>query len=40
MEIGFNAIYAKNISDQSVMTREIFPQIKILFVIFALDQDF
>ena len=39
MEIGFNAIYAKNISDRNVMTIEIFPQIMIFFVIFALDEE-
>ena len=29
MEIGLNAIYAMNLSSQSIMTREIFPQMMI-----------
>ena len=37
MEVGFNAIYTMNISAQSAMTGEIFPQMMIFFVAFALD---
>ena len=34
VEIGFNVIYAMNISAQSAMTREIFLQMIIIFLVF------
>ena len=37
VEIVFNAIYTMNISNQSAMAREIFPQMMIFFVEFVLD---
>ena len=40
MEIGFSPIYAMNISAQSAMTGEIFPQMMIFFVVFASDNQY
>ena len=37
VEIWFNALYAINISAQSAMTIEIFPQVMIIFGTFVLD---
>ena len=40
VEIGYNTIYAVNISVQNVMTRKIFLQMMIFFVIFASDHKY
>ena len=40
VEIDFNAISAINISAQSAMTKEIFPQMMIFFVVFASDHKY